>query len=293
MKMLDSVPCSTHVGSSIGLYEAEVITDSMVPDAVSVIREPVGQSASAGAGGGAPCGIRKPVPGAYRGLAARAVIPGSAGEGSAAGVPTVLATSTTGESGLLDVNLMPPAGGGPRLGVAGGRAGATRLGGVLPPGVACERKGCCSRREALGRSLGTRLKHRSKKSLASGDRCSGMGGGSLELAIWYMADIGSLNSLQGGFPVAISMTVQPTDQMSAWRPWPVALITSGAIQYGVPLIDLYPESIVTRFSIFFEAPKSASFTTPELSTRMLAPLMSLCMIWCLWRKSRPRRICFV
>ena len=38
------------------------------------------------------------------------------------------------------------------------------------------------------------------------------------------------------------MTVQATDQMSAWRPWPVCLITSGAIQYGVPLIDLNPES---------------------------------------------------
>ena len=50
------------------------------------------------------------------------------------------------------------------------------------------------------------------------------------------------NWLHGGLPVAISMTVQATDQMSAWRPWPVCLITSGAIQYGVPLIDLNPES---------------------------------------------------
>ena len=42
--------------------------------------------------------------------------------------------------------------------------------------------------------------------------------------------------------MAISMTVQATDQMSAWRPCPVCLMTSGAIQYGVPLIDLNPES---------------------------------------------------
>jgi hypothetical protein len=47
-----------------------------------------------------------------------------------------------------------------------------------------------------------------------------------------------LNWLQGGLPVAISMTVQATDQMSACRPWPDCLMTSGAIQYGVPLIDL-------------------------------------------------------
>lgn len=48
-----------------------------------------------------------------------------------------------------------------------------------------------------------------------------------------------LNWLQGGLPVAISMTVQATDQMSACRPCPVCLITSGAIQYGVPLMDLH------------------------------------------------------
>ena len=35
---------------------------------------------------------------------------------------------------------------------------------------------------------------------------------------------------QGGLPVAISMMVQPTDQMSAVLPCPVCLITSGAIQ---------------------------------------------------------------
>lgn len=52
------------------------------------------------------------------------------------------------------------------------------------------------------------------------------------------------NWLQGGFPVAISMTVQATDQMSACRPCPVCLMTSGAIQYGVPLMDLKPESAV-------------------------------------------------
>ena len=46
----------------------------------------------------------------------------------------------------------------------------------------------------------------------------------------------------GGLPVAISMTVQPTDQTSAWRPCPACLMISGAIQYGVPLMDFCPES---------------------------------------------------
>jgi hypothetical protein len=36
--------------------------------------------------------------------------------------------------------------------------------------------------------------------------------------------------VQGGLPVSISMTVQPTDQMSAARPCPSCLMTSGAIQ---------------------------------------------------------------
>lgn len=41
-------------------------------------------------------------------------------------------------------------------------------------------------------------------------------------------------SYQGGLVVAISNTVQPTLQMSDLNPCPVSLITSGAIQYGVP-----------------------------------------------------------
>ena len=49
------------------------------------------------------------------------------------------------------------------------------------------------------------------------------------------------NSAHGGLPVAISMTVHPTDQMSAARPCPVCLITSGAIQYGVPFMLLCPD----------------------------------------------------
>jgi hypothetical protein len=46
--------------------------------------------------------------------------------------------------------------------------------------------------------------------------------------------------------VAISITVQATDQMSACRPWPVWVITSGAIQYGVPFTDLNPDSAARR-----------------------------------------------
>lgn len=43
-----------------------------------------------------------------------------------------------------------------------------------------------------------------------------------------------MNSHHGGRPVVISITVQPTLHMSACRPWRICLITSGAIQSGVP-----------------------------------------------------------
>jgi hypothetical protein len=69
-----------------------------------------------------------------------------------------------------------------------------------------------------------------RKSRPSGLRQSGKGGGAFELAMWKSADTCEVYSLKGGLPVVISMTVQPTDQMSALAPWPVCLITSGAIQ---------------------------------------------------------------
>lgn len=34
--------------------------------------------------------------------------------------------------------------------------------------------------------------------------------------------------------MAISMAVMPSDQMSAFESYPLCLITSGGIQYGVP-----------------------------------------------------------
>jgi hypothetical protein len=71
-----------------------------------------------------------------------------------------------------------------------------------------------------------------------------------------------LQLLHGGLPVAISITTQPSDQISAGRPWPVCLITSGAIQYGVPRMLLLPVPTVARSSMRRLAPKSASFTVP-------------------------------
>ena len=43
-----------------------------------------------------------------------------------------------------------------------------------------------------------------------------------------------LTSSNGGFPVAISITVQPSDQISAGRPHPCCVTTSGAMKWMVP-----------------------------------------------------------
>ena len=59
----------------------------------------------------------------------------------------------------------------------------------------------------------------------------------------------------------------------------------------VPVLSLSRHSpIVTRSSICLEAPKSATLTRPVVSTRMLAPLMSRCMMPLLCKYSRPSRI---
>lgn len=84
----------------------------------------------------------------------------------------------------------------------------------------------------------------------------------------------------------ISITVHPSDQMSHATPYPLLslLITSGAIQYGVPTIELVRNSWYWLVklaaasprarSIIFDAPKSASLTTPERCSSRLSPLMS-------------------
>ena len=52
-----------------------------------------------------------------------------------------------------------------------------------------------------------------------------MGGGELEDAMWKRTETWSVNSWNGGLPVDISMTVQPTLHISACRPYPDWRIT--------------------------------------------------------------------
>lgn len=59
--------------------------------------------------------------------------------------------------------------------------------------------------------------------------------------------------------------------MSAFLPYPSPLITSGLIQYGVPVTDFIP--VPDRQIVWSRllAPKSPSFTLPAESRRIFAP----------------------
>ena len=76
-----------------------------------------------------------------------------------------------------------------------------------------------------------------------------------------MAASGDPSSMNGGFPVAISTMVQPSDQMSAGAPyprWPLSM-TSGAMYWRVPVnVSVLKQRPARRF----EVPKSDILTTP-------------------------------
>ena len=62
-----------------------------------------------------------------------------------------------------------------------------------------------------------------------------------------------------------------TYQISAFLPYPSPLITSGLIQYGVPVTDFIPVPERQIVCSRLLAPKSPSFTLPAESRRIFAP----------------------
>jgi hypothetical protein len=95
------------------------------------------------------------------------------------------------------------------------------------------KKRCCNNLWTLGLLFGVLRKQLTIKSTASVDKCFGIAGRESEVTILYIAINykGSIRipkdqivltwfwySDHGGFPVAISMTVHPTLQISAKRP---------------------------------------------------------------------------
>ena len=73
------------------------------------------------------------------------------------------------------------------------------------------------------------------------------------------------------------MTVQPTLQTSERSVAPDILITSGAIQYGVPTTSRTAPEPMVEDCVWIATPKSArptAMTSSTTMTRMLAALMS-------------------
>lgn len=165
---------------------------------------------------------------------------------------------------------------------------------------------------ALGRRLGSLLKHSSKKFRSIGESPSGMGGLSSSTirnitrsACQHTCEqLGMIDvpvsplgmSPYGGRPVSSSITTQPRDQISDLVEAPWSSITSGAtiiqrqkadikedkqnsLQFGVPATSL-TFSIACKFS---DTPKSESLTLPFLVVRILAALRSQCTTDDLWR----------
>tara|TARA_B110000503_G_C6822973_1_gene279655 strand:- start:138 stop:377 length:240 start_codon:yes stop_codon:yes gene_type:complete len=70
--------------------------------------------------------------------------------------------------------------------------------------------------------------------------------------------LSKLHSFQGLSPWAISRTVHPKDQISAWVPYFYYLMISGAIQGMLPFISSlkFLLKLVKVLSIYFAQPKS-------------------------------------
>ena len=79
------------------------------------------------------------------------------------------------------------------------------------------RNRCSSNWSAVSLTLGSGSKHCSRKSLALSESVSGISGCCWYIPTLKMAASGEPSSVKGGFPVAISTTVQPRDQMSAYK----------------------------------------------------------------------------
>ncbi|CAA7389409.1 unnamed protein product [Spirodela intermedia] len=139
---------------------------------------------------------------------------------------------------------------------------------------ASERKGCRRSCSHDSRSTGFLFRHLSRKSRAI-------------LSSTPPASSWSV-TFHGGFPVTISMTVQPSDQTSDAGDVASPATTSGAIHSGVP-----EEFAAAVLEILLDEPKSASLASPQWEpTRTFRPLTSPWTTptpWRYWRASDRQR----
>ena len=76
------------------------------------------------------------------------------------------------------------------------------------------------------------------------------------------------SSAYGGSPLASSIAVMPKLHISALWSYPLCLMTSGDIQYGVPTnVFFFADSVPDNCP---DTPKSASLTSPFADSKMFA-----------------------
>ncbi|OHS98709.1 hypothetical protein TRFO_08686 [Tritrichomonas foetus] len=151
----------------------------------------------------------------------------------------------------------------------------------------CFTNGCWRSMSIVGLCFGSTTMHLLTKSWKTPDSlfpCLNPGN-----PCWRIACIAcvALYSQYGGPPSASSTAVVPTLQISAGKVyfW-FSIMTSGAIQYGVPIVETV-ENVVASTANCLETPKSVSLSSPFVLAKILAALMSRCTILnFLWRRLR-------
>lgn len=142
--------------------------------------------------------------------------------------------------------------------------------------------GCFSSSFADGLLCGSFCKQSSTNCLKSGLKLpSNCGAGFL--GIKNSTFIGWISEY-GGSPLASSSAVMPRLHISALWSYPLCLMTSGAIQNGVPTKVFF---FVIVCESCPETPKSASLTCPFAPSRIFAALISRWSLLSLCRYSNP------
>lgn len=134
----------------------------------------------------------------------------------------------------------------------------------------------CNNYTAVGRCYGYWARHRCKKSITSALQLfvAGMYNytrGTLLSAIAIITPYWLDRCDSGGLPVSISITQQPTPQISLFTLPAQPFSTSGAIKLAVPAMVVV---LMVMACISCAVPKSANFTTPPVSTNKLSHFKS-------------------
>ena len=138
------------------------------------------------------------------------------------------------------------------------------------------KKGCSSSLLAVGLKDGSGQKHLSRKSFAISESVLGISGCCLYMPTLKIAASGAPNSVKGGFPVAISTTVQPRDQMSAYRRKNSLLFV---MVCNITVTTTYSKSINTYYGGALQHyPTECCPVVPYMNAVLLFPIMNAVLL---------------